>query len=801
MNTLINDLRQAIRSAMKTPVLSIIALVTVALGIGANAAIFSLLDASILRPPFKDPASLTMVLNRLPNMPAGPVSLPDFIEWRKQNEVFASLAAYFDGGMSLTGRSEPRRISGALVSEGFFDVFRTIPQRGRGFSYGDHKEGAAPVCLISDNLWRGEFHGTSRITGEPILLDGVACEIIGVLPADTPALSYPGKTDVWMPLEPRAPYKSRGTNYLNIVGRLRPGITLNRAQADIDTIQSRINAEFPENRHGATVQPLMSILFGDTRPVLLVLIAAAGVIVLIACANLANLLLARGSSRAKEFALRQALGADRGRLIRQLMTESLFMAAAGGALGFLAAPLAANGLIAAGPEGLRLPEKIDPDWRIAGFTLVLILVVAVISGILPAIRGARTELSQALRVNTQQLNDAAGRLAGRHRFVVAEIALAAVLMTAAFLTAGSLWRLVQQNPGFDARNLLTMDIPLTGHRYPSEDQQAEFFRSLLRKIRLIPGVINAGAISSLPVGTSSATGDFFIEGRPRPAPDEKAFAIKEVVTPGYFEAMKIPLIAGRFFSEQDGRNAPKAVIISQRMARQFWPGQNPLGHRMHLGFGKAGELQKIIGVVGDVKTDGLGAPVPLAIYVCSEQYPSGVMAVVIRTGVTPSAMVSAARSAVFSIDKEQPVSGIAAMDRILYHSLSRPRSLAWLLSAFAAIALLLAGIGIYGVIAYSVTQKTAEIGMRIALGASRRDILQLVLGSGLKLLVAGLGIGAIASAGSMQLLRSQLFGMNTVDPFALFSVAAVLAVVSMMACYVPARRAASVDPMRALRNE
>jgi putative ABC transport system permease protein len=680
-------------------------------------------------------------------------------------------------------------------------VFGIGARIGRVFVAGDHRDGAPPVCVISDSFWSREYQSDPGVLRQTIVLDGVSYSIVGVLQPDTPNFSYPGRTDVYLPLEPRAPYRERGTNYLSVVGRLHRGIPLVTARAEIETIQSGINAEFPGNRHGMTLRPLMQVLFANTQRTLWVLLAAAGVIILIACANLANLLLARGAERAREIAVRQAFGADRGQILRRLLSEGLLLPAIGGTLGVALAIFGGEFLIAVAPGGMRLPERIELDWAMAAFSLGLILLVTLISGLAPAIRGSRIQLNAVLRAGAHHLTGSSRSMAARYRFVTAEIALATILLTGSFLTVESLWRLVHSDPGFDPSKLLTMQILLATNRYANPNQQTEFFERVLRELRALPGVLAAGAITDLPIGDGATTGDFVIQGRAKPANGKEIFARKEIVTPDYFQTMKISLIAGRSFTDQDRANGPKVAIISQGMAKQFWPSENPIGRRLDLGLGKQNEWEEIVGVVGDVKAEGLDMAPAMTGYLCASQYPSSAMTVVVRTVIDPLSLAAPARSAVFSIDRQQPITDLSSMRQILRRSASEPTSITYLLSAFAGIALLLAGLGVYGLVTYSVALRTREIGIRMALGAGRGAVLRSILSSGMKLLMIGLGIGLTAGAGLMQLLRDLLFGVSAVDPLALLSVGVTMALSSLLACYLPARRAACVDPIRALRNE
>jgi putative ABC transport system permease protein len=801
MNSVLDDFRHALRVTGKTRLLSAVAIITIGIGIGANTGVFSLLDASLFRPPFKQPQTLVGLFNRFPTLDNGPVSLPDFLEWRAQNGTFERMAAYTVNRVSFAaGGSEPRRIFGSFVSDGYFQVLRTSARMGRLFTREDHADGAAPVCVISTGFWRRQFQGRGDVLGQTATLNGVVYSVAGVVEADAPSFSYPEKTEVWVPLEPRAPFKVRGTNYLDVIGRMKPDVPITRARADIETIQARINADFPDNAHSVTLRPLVQVVFGETKPVLLLLLSAAGGVILIACANLANLLLVRGSSRMKEFALRQALGAARGRIVRQVLVVGLVIAILGGAAGVLLGAAFDRLLIAFAPSGIRMPDTVGLDWRIIAFSLGLIITVAIASGILPALRASRTELSEALRVNTTQTTATARNRGVRQRFVVAEIALATVLLAGALVALKSLWVLVHTDPGFSPDHLLTLQLSLTGPQYAAESRSAQFFSQFLERVRILPGVATAGAISDLPIGQGGTTGDFVIEGRPKPAPGSELFAAKEIVTPGYFEAMKIPLIAGRFFAESDRAGSRKVVVINQQMAKTYWPGESPIGRRLDLGFGKEDEWQTIVGVVGDVKTEDLGTPPTVGAYLCAAQYPASAMTVVMRTSIDPASLVAAAKSSVSALDSQQPVSAIV-MDQVLWQSVSRPRSVAYLLAAFAAIALTLASIGIYGVVAYSVIERTQEIGIRMAIGANRGDVLRSVLHSGLKLTVVGVGIGLCVSIVMMRVLRTLLFGVSAMDPLAFAAVALALGLMTILASYVPARRAATIDPIMALRNE
>jgi putative ABC transport system permease protein len=801
MKSVLNDLRHALRVTGKTRFLSAVAIVTIGIGIGANTGVFSLLDASLFQPPFKQPNTLVGIFNRFPTLDSGPVSLPDFLEWRTQNGTFERMAAYTVNRVSLAaGGSEPRRIFGSFVSDGYFGVLKASARMGRLFAREDHAEGAAPVCVISTSFWRRQFGGRDDVLTRTVTVNGVAYNVVGVAEADVPSFSYPEKTEVWVPLEPRAPFKVRGTNYLDVIGRMKPDVPITRARADIETIQARINADFPDNAHTVTLRPLVQVVFGDTKPVLVLLLWAAGGVILIACANLANLLLVRGSSRMKEFALRQALGAARGRIVRQLLAEGLVIAIIGGIAGVLVGAAFDRLLIAFAPSGVRMPDTVGLDWRIVAFSLGLIFTVAIASGILPALRASRTELSEALRVNTTQTTATARNRGVRQRFVVAEIALATVLLAGALVTLKSLWMLVHIDPGFRPDHLLTLQISLAGPRYSVESRSAQFFSQLLERIRILPGVVTAGAISNLPIGEGGTTGDFLIEGRPKPAPGSELFAEKEIVTPGYFEAMKIPLVAGRFFSESDRAASQKVVVINQQMAKTYWPGESPIGRRLDLGFGNENDWQTIVGVVGNVKTEDLGTPPTIGAYLSAAQYPASAMTVVMRTSIDPASLVTAAKSSVSALDSQQAVSA-TVMDQVLWRSVSRPRSVAYLLGAFAGIALILAAIGIYGVVAYSVIERTQEIGVRMAIGADRADVLRSVLRSGLKLTAAGVGIGLCVSIILMLVLRNLLFGIGATDPAAFAGVILILGLVTILASYVPARRAATIDPIMALRNE
>ena len=797
MESVMRDLRYGCRMLLKSPGFTLIAILTLGLGIGANTAMFSIVDAAMLRLPFKHASRVVAVENLYSASEHTPASFPDFQDWRQQNHVFSDLAASFQSNFNFTGGREPERISGTYISQGYFGLFGSNPALGRGFSPQDHKKGAASVCLISEEFWRREFNSDHAVLGRTLALDGVAYTVVGVMPSHTPDLHAPPRSDVWIPLEPKPPYDAHGTNYLQIIGRLKTGAAVSQAGSEMQLIQNRINAQFPENQHDLALLPIRDVLLGDTRPLLLVLLAAVGFVLLIACANVANLLLARATARAREFAVRDALGARRSRLVRQSLAESGLLAIFGLSAAALLTEPAASLLLHFWPEKLRKPEAIAFDWRIAAFATAVTVVTVLLFGLAPALFASRPDINLVLKESIHRATDSRSHRRLRSMFVISEIALALVLVIAAMLTLRSFDRLLHTDPGFSSQSLLTARIALPATRY-SNAAAVRFFQDLLSRMRVLPGVQSVSASASVPLSGGGQTGDFRVEGR-QFAAGQEPFAEEQFVTPEYFQTMQIRLVKGRYFTDADREGSQKVVIINETMAKHLWPGQDPVGKRIGI-LGGMDEWNPVVGVVADVKSNGLNEAAPLQAYLSYAQYPGRDMFVEVRSS-TPAAAIPSLKRLVLEMDWQQPVSNVALMDQLLSRSVSGQRASTFLLTVFAGLAILLALIGIYGVMAYTVSQRTHEIGVRMALGAGERDIRNTVLAMAVRMSLWGIGAGILAALALTRFLRGLLFGIGTNDPSIFLASALLLAGAALLASYIPARQAVKVEPLRALRYE
>lgn len=797
MDALLQDIRYALRMLRKSPGFTAIALLTLALGIGANTAIFSIVDAVALRLPLKNAAQLVMVENTYASDHV-PTSLPDFLDWREQNHSFSQLVASFQGSFNFIGGREPERIRGTYISQDYFAALGSRPTLGRAPSAEEHKKGAANVCLISDSFWRREWNADPGVLGRALPLDGTPYTVVGVMPASAPDLHGPPPSDLWIPLETKPPYDQHGTNYLQVIGRLKPGVTREAALGDLRAIQDRIDAQFPDNKHGLAVSTLTEVLLGDTRPLLLILLTAVGLVLLIACANVANLLLARATGRAREFAIREALGADRYRIVRQSLTESALLAIAA-VISAMALTQSATGLfLRFWPESLRKPESIQLDWRVAAFAAGVSFLAVAVFGLAPALLAARTDLNLAMKEGAHQTTDSGSHRRLRSVFVVSEIALALVLVIAAVLALRSLDRLERADLGFNRDNLLTARIALPDNRY-SDQAGLRFFQDLLSGVKVLPGVQSVAAASFVPLGRGNQTGGFQVEGRPS-HPEEGPFAEEQFVTPGYFQTLQIPLQRGRLFSDADGKGSQKVIVINAYMAHELWPGEDPIGKRINI-LSPPGEWSQVIGVVADVKSNGSNAPPAMQVYLPVLQYPISDMFLLVRASGDAALLVAPLKHTVAELDSQQPVAQIALMDQLLSRSVSGPRSSTFLLAIFAGLAISLAVVGIYGVMAYTVSQRIHEIGIRMALGARDRDISKMVVSMGMRMGAWGVGLGLAVALVVTRFLRTLLFGIGAMDSTTFVLSALLLGAAALFASYIPARQATRTDPMNALRYE
>ena len=797
METLLQDVRFAIRMLTKNRGFTLVAVATLALGIGMNTAVFSIVDAVMLRLPFDKPEQLMELENSYSESDVTPTSFPDFMEWRDQSHSFTHLIAFFRTSFNFTGGKEPERIRGSYFSRDYFALLGTQPLLGRTLLSEEHEKGGARVCLISSDFWRREFNSDPGVLGRPVTLDGATYSVVGVVPASPLELQLTRPSEVWIPLEAKPPYESHGTNYLQVIGRLNAGSTRASAASEIRVIQDRINAQFVPNKHDVVLQPLTDVLFGDTRPMLRILLVAVGLVLLIACANIANLLLARGTGRSKEFAVREALGASRGRVVRQLLTESLILAVVALATAALLTRGITQLFLKVWPEFLSTPQ-IVLDWRVAAFAAAISLAAVVLFGLAPALLASSTNVGLAMKEGSTQSTGTRSHGRLRSIFVAGEVTLALVLVIASVLTLRSFNRLLHTDLGFNPENLLTARIGLPDNRYSPEAGQ-RFFKELLSRLSNVHGVQSVAATAYVPLGDGGQTGDFQIEGRPS-RQNQGPFAENHFVTNGYFQTLQIPLLRGRLFTDADRQGAPKVVVVNDYLARQIWPGQDAVGKRLGV-LSAPNDWSEVVGVVADVKAQGVTTPPQMQIYLSAQQRPVNDMYVVIRAAADAGDILPALKHTVFEMDSQQPVSNVAFMDQLLSRSLSASRGSTFLLGLFATLAILLAGIGIYAVMAYSVSQRSREIGIRIALGASLWDIHGMVIGMCMRVCAWGLGAGLLAAFAVTRFLRNLLFGISTTDVTTFASSALLLAGAAVLASYIPARRAAKVDPMVALRYE
>ena len=807
MSTLVQDLRYALRMMAASPGYTAIALLALALGIGPNAVIFSVVNAFLLRSlPFHEPDHIVALLTKAPPgnvLNRWSVSYPDFIDWSSHNHVFTRSAAFNAGeDFNLSGTERPERVEGAEVTHGFFEVFGIRPVLGRSFRAAEDRPGAPKVVILSHGLWQRLFGGDPAILGRSLQLDGEPHTVVGVVPAGQEA---PAGCELWVPLAQTLEEDDRGSHFLTGVARLKPGVTLEQARADLAAIAQRLALEHPKTNKGVgvVVLPVHELLVEDARPALLVLQCGVGFVLLIACANVANLLLARATTRHRELAIRAALGAGRWRILRQLLTESVLLALLGGVFGLLLAVWGIRVLTASLPSDYARYFRIELDPTVLAFTLALAGLTGVIFGLAPALRALRSNLQEGLKEGGTAATAGSSRQRFRSFLVVAEIALALVLLIGAGLMIKAFWRLQQVPSGIRAENVLSFRLSLPEIKYPEVPQIADFYQQLTERIETIPGVRSAAAVLILPLsGSGGWDSSFSVEGQPPPAENDLPLSNYQVITPRFFETLGIPLIRGRAFTPHDQLEAPGVVIVNQTVAQRFWPQQDPIGKRLKLGRPESEQpWLTVVGVVGDVRHRGLDREVRLDLYFPVAQKAIHGMCVVVKTAVNPSALVGAVRREARGLDPDQPIYDLATMEQVISESVYLPRLAAWLLGIFAAVALLLAAVGIYGVMTYAVSQRTQEIGIRMALGAARGDVLRLVIGQGMTLALTGLVIGILLAWAVTRLMASLLHGVSATDPVTYIALPLGLAVIALLSIYLPARRAMAVDPLIALRYE
>jgi putative ABC transport system permease protein len=805
MDHLKQDLHYAVRGLFKAPAFTLVAIVTLALGIGANSAIFSVVNGVLLKPlPYPEPARLVGVYHTTDGQRAV-MSGPNFTDIANRATTLENAAAISTGRMILTGEGEPTRLQIAEVSASLFSVLRVRPELGRPFNAGENTPGRTGVVILSHALWQERFGRDARVIGKRITLDGEPKEVIGVMPA---GFSYPANRQAWLPIEYDGNFvtKQRGAWYLDVVARLKANVTPQQSAAEVETLGRQLAREYPDANAeiGMTTYPLLEAMVGDVRRAVLVLLGAVGFVLLIACANVANLLLARAAARETEMAVRTALGANRSRLVQQLLTESALLSLVGAGFGLLLAVWGVDLLTKLKPAGIPRLDNVRIDGMVVLFTIAIAIVTGILFGLAPAFSATRG-ISNALKEGGRGAAGARARNRVRGMLVVVELALAVMLLAGAGLLLRSFMKLQTVDPGFKVDPALTFDLTLPDARYKEDERRLAFFDQLLPRLRALPGVQAASSVLGLPLSGLDLIISFEIKGRPPVPPAQQPAMQVRVATPDYFGTIGIPLRRGRFFTDDDTAGSPRVVLITESAARQFFPKEEPIGKTITLGWrrgpGTARAGGEVVGIVGDVKDAGLNEPNPPQIYLPYRQWPVGSMTVVLKTSVPPASLADAVRSEVYAVDSSLPVSNVNTLDAILAKSISQQRFYMLLLSIFAAVALALAAVGIFGVLSYAVSQRTREIGIRMALGAQGSTVIRLVVRQALLLVGSGVAAGLAFGLLLSQTMTKMLFAIAPTDPATYVTVSAVLAVVALLASYVPARRATRVDPIVALRSE
>jgi putative ABC transport system permease protein len=814
----LTDLRGALRSLSRARGLSLTVVVTLALGIGANAAIFSVINAVLLAPlPYAAPDRLAIVYSQFPTMSFDRfwTSAPEFLELRHKSRSFEELGAYTAGAANITGGDEPVRVRVARVSAGLFSVLGVQPELGRTFTAKEDLPKTEPMLVLSHELWQRAFGADRGVLGRRVQVDGVDRTVIGVMPAGFDVGEE--RVEAWAPLalDPANP-GGRASHYLYMVGKLKPGVNVEQARSELSGLVKRWKDELPDTHvpnpeeHPLVIQPLLDDLVGSVRPKMWLLMGAVGLVLLIACANVANLLLARAEARQKEIAVRTALGAQRGRLLRQFLTESIVLSLFGGALGLLLASWGVRAIVAMNPESLPRVREIGIDGRVLLFTLGVAILTGVLFGLAPAMHARASVMFSSLKEGSQRSTAGAGRQFLRRALVIAEVALAATLVIVGGLLIRSFWLLQQVDPGFDAGNVLTFQIALPDARYPEEPQVVAFYQRLVDRLRILPGVESAAAAWGLPPKRDLLANDTEFEGVPEP-PNGPVHNVDywQFVTHDYLKTLKIPIVNGRGFLPSDAAGTPGVVLVNETTAKLFWPGKDPLGRRLRAS--APPDVQPpwltVVGVVKDVKQAGLEAKTGTEVYFLQAQMPetlggaSDDMYLLVRTGGDPMSLVSQARREVRALDPSLPLADVRSLERVVFESVAQPRFVTSMALLFAAVALALAAVGTYGVLSYSVEQRTQEIGVRMALGAQGSQVLGMVLAQGAGLVVVGLVLGIVLALALQRVLAGMLFGVAATDPTIFAAVVVVLAAVSLLACYLPARRATRISPLVALRYE
>jgi putative ABC transport system permease protein len=811
MDTLFLDLRLALRKLLRAPGFTIVSIATLALAIGATTAIFSVLNGVLFKPlPFAEPAELVHISSFAHDKP-NPMSVLDFIDYRDQTKSFAGMSPMENSSLNLTGDGQPLRVQGARVGANFFDVLGVPMQRGRAFAKGEDAQNAPAVVIVSDGIWRSRLGADPALIGRTIAIDGKPHTVVGVAP---PGLKYPFKAEIWVPFVWQ-PWEidpgNRGAHSMQAIARLEPGVSVERAHEELAALGKRLAAQYPETNaaFGGLARPLQAQIVGDVRPALFAMLGAVTFVLLIACANIANLLLVRAAGREADIAVRTALGASRRRLMRQLMTESVLLSLMGAAAGCMLASFAVKAVVAFGPAALPRLDEITIDTRVLLFTAVVGLLTGIIFGFAPALYTARANLGDMLRRNMRgSSRGGAGRM--RNALVATEIALAVVLLVGAGLLIRSFERLTRVDPGFNAERVVAFSVTLPTLKYPQDRHVRAFASDVADRLRVLPGTQDVGITFTRPMGSGRMRTSFETEGRPESTPGNETLTQVFPASPGFFSALQIPLIRGRLYTRAEDRlGVPGVVVVNQEFARRYFPNGDAIGKRITLGIthdtadvpGSVTAGGEIVGIVANVKDAGLAAEVFPGTYIPFNTLPITDMAFLIRSTADVAAIQNAIRAQVREVDADVPIYDLTTMNQVLSDNVGQPRFYALLLGSFAMIALLLAALGIYGVISYAVSQRSRELGIRIAIGATGDRIVRLVLAQGLAPTILGVVAGLMAAVWLTRVISSLLFGVSPLDLLTLATVPALLMGVAVLACWIPARRAARVDPVIAMRVE
>jgi len=823
MSTWKQDTRFALRSFAKNPWFTLVAVLSLAIGIGANTSIFSVADALLLRPlPYDNPDRLVILWNRSPGLGITQdwFSTAQYFDIRASHHGFEEIAIAIGGNYNLTGQGDPERVGVICVSSNLLRMVGARPALGRLLTADEDLPGHPSTAVLTDGMWARRFGRDPHVIGKSIIINGQIYEVVGVLPQKfslsqevVPLLDGTEQVEIFLPLPlaPAAASQVRDHEDYNIIGKLKAGVSLQQAQAEMDTVTARLRREFPDNyppNGGLTfsIVPLLEQVVGNVRRPLWVLLGSVGFVLLIACANVANLMLSRAVARQQEIAVRTALGASRWHIVRSLLTESLLLSLGGGALGILLCLFTIQWIHLWGTKSIPRLQDVGIDGRLLLFTLLLSVSSGVLFGLVPALRVARLDLNSSLK-DAGRGSAGTGTVWGRSNnlrrlLVVAELALSVVLLIGAGLLIRSFARLQDVSPGFNPRGVLTFDLTMTGRKYNDKQTVLNTYRQLWERFEHSPGAIAAGGVTSLPLSEAFAWTPITVEGRTPLAGEKFLNADERIVLGHYFEAMEIPLRRGRFFNEQDDTTKPVVVIVDEYMANQLWPGQDPIGKRIHIvELPSKDPWQTVVGVVGRVKQDSLDSNPRIAFYLAHTQFPTRAMTVALRSRTDPAAMLSSTKSELYNLDPDLPMYHLRTMEQRVNESLARRRFSTFLLGVFASVALTLATIGIYGVMAYLVNQGTRELGIRIALGASQRNIVTLVVRQGMTLAFSGVMIGLAAAFPLTRLIRSMLFGVGATDPTTFVGISSLLAMIALLASYLPAQRAARIDPLVSLRSE